>query len=325
MFVQVDGRRRKAVRTFRFGGKRYYALDRISAGTERYEAFDPDAGPRGDRRLLQILPCNARSEQFVHVLQRISQNQTGFPHIIAYHRDGDRLAVVLSWIKGVNLASYLKRARTQRGPGITSLEAVRLFHQLAYGLVQLSQKANIVHGDIKPANLIVCREPNRLVPIDFGSGWAVERTTRRDHGDGSSEVYAAPETLRGEQNIDFRSDWFSAFVTFYEMLTFQVPYDGLGGMAGRDAPDDTPVVLAPPSGKCLTRKLLSKKAWEIVDAMTAKGLSLNPDTRFCNRNEWLGALDDLRYELQRSSRLDDGDLAIIRLMRWVHRLFPQKK
>ena len=95
----------------------------------------------------------------------------------------------------------------------------------------MHHKKNFVHGDIRPENLVLCREPNRLVLIDFGSAWPVEKTTARSLGDGVSEFYSAPEQLRDNRFADFRSDQFSASVVFYELLTLDLPYEGLGGKA----------------------------------------------------------------------------------------------
>ena len=50
--------------------------------------------------------------------------------------------------------------------------------------VACAHQRRILHGDIKPENLILAREPNRLVMIDFGTAWTTERTTRRDQGGG---------------------------------------------------------------------------------------------------------------------------------------------
>lgn len=68
--------------------------------------------------------------------------------------------------------------------------------------------------------------------VDFGSAWPIERTARRELGDGFHASYAAPELQGATGVIDGRADQFSASVVLYEMLTGQLPYQW-GGKAGR--------------------------------------------------------------------------------------------
>ena len=75
---------------------------------------------------------------------------------------------------------------------------------------------DVVHGDLKPANLLLVRGKNRLIPIDYGSAWTGGETLRRSHGDGISPVYAAPEQLRGDDAVDWRADQFAFGVILFE-------------------------------------------------------------------------------------------------------------
>ena len=78
---------------------------------------------------------------------------------------------------------------------------------------------------------MLCRHTKRLIPVDFGSSWNVERSRVRSVGEGACRSYAAPEMFDSDSVPGFRADQFSTMVVFYELLTGQIAYDGLGGRA----------------------------------------------------------------------------------------------
>ena len=180
-------------------GRVYRLLEEIRrAGRTRYWVHDPRAGPRGDFRQILVLPRGNTSRQHIAVLQRLSQGNPNLPTIIDSARQGDEIWVVTNWVRGPDLRTYLREARSGERKWPSPLEVIKLYRGLAHGLSQMHRHRRIFHGDIKPANLVLANEPNRLVMIDFGTAWMAERTTRRDPGDGTSRYYSAPELLKKE-------------------------------------------------------------------------------------------------------------------------------
>ena len=102
--------------------------------------------------------------------------------------------------------------------------AANLITQLAYALDYLHSK-NITHLDVKPDNLMISADDNRLVLIDFG-------LSRRFNSDGTSDSelltaltkgYAAPEQYYGVTSFSPESDIYSMGATFYKILTGKTP------------------------------------------------------------------------------------------------------
>jgi serine/threonine-protein kinase len=84
---------------------------------------------------------------------------------------------------------------------------------------------NIYHRDIKPDNILITKEGVSKI-TDFGISKIPSEVTvnQKDHFVCSIH-YVSPEQIKGE-DVDKRSDIYSLGVTFYELLTGKVPYEG---------------------------------------------------------------------------------------------------
>ena len=78
--------------------------------------------------------------------------------------DGDRHVLVLDWVDGVDLAQILG---SRGSPGLPASSVVRWLAQAAEAITVLHAH-DIVHGDIKPANLVLDGR-GRVVVVDLGS------------------------------------------------------------------------------------------------------------------------------------------------------------
>ncbi|MBG1270290.1 AAA family ATPase [Nostoc sp. WHI] len=89
---------------------------------------------------------------------------------------------------------------------------------------------HIVHKDIKPQNILVNLESNEVKIADFGIAafipYEQQRVSSSSRIEGSLPYLSPEQTGRMNQGIDHRSDLYSLGVTFYEMLTGQLPFQG---------------------------------------------------------------------------------------------------
>jgi serine/threonine protein kinase len=322
--IRFRRREEKVLEVFRVHGRRYFALEKLSRrGAHR--VFDPHAGPGGDYRVLYRFSYSRVGSQKIETLRRLGgpTANRNFPHIVDCARQGRDYFVVMSWVWGTNLRELLRLVRSGKLPRPSVPEIVRLARGLAHGLSHYHRRANIVHGDISPANLIVTSGTKNLVLVDFGSAWPVEKTATKESGDGITVPYAAPERIAGHASEDFRADVFSLSVVAYELLTLQIPLDGAGGQAGIPGmvADFTPSLVAPSTLISPQPPRLPARALELLDEQFRVGLALHPDGRFATRREWLEAWDGLHLELQKGERLSSSEKRFLTWLEFLARPF----
>ena len=128
--------------------------------------------------------------------------------------DGDSYVIVMDWVEGTNLARVLQ-ARGR--PGLAPSMVVRWLADAADALTHLhTQNPAVVHGDVKPANLILTTG-GRVTLVDFGLSSSPNGPRRR----GGTRGYGAPELVSGPP--DRRSDVYSLAATAFALLTGAAP------------------------------------------------------------------------------------------------------
>lgn len=305
--VRFQGRDEPVIGERWIGRRRYLLLRQLNQGeAEAYLAFDAYARPGGGFFAIHVLPRSRATEQRITVLDRLSRRGGHFPNVAAFQRTKTESLVAVDWVEGQNLRTFLKGVRSGANRRPSAVEASTLVAKLAHGIAHLHGKANCIHGDIKPANMILSSNSLRMVLIDFGSAWPARRTVRRETGDGMTAPYAAPEQLADGVFVDWRADIFGLSVVWYEMLTLQIPYDGLGGRAGLAEYRPTfEAKLVPPSKLMANHDAYPIAIRERIDAAVCRGLALDADGRFPDRRSWLDELDGIRTALRSPESLRD--------------------
>ncbi|OUL36061.1 AAA family ATPase [Nostoc sp. 106C] len=88
--------------------------------------------------------------------------------------------------------------------------------------------ANVIHKDINPGNIVLNPDTGVIKIIDFGIATQFNRTNptfKNPHVLEGTLAYLSPEqTGRMNRLLDYRTDFYSLGVTFYELLTGQLPF-----------------------------------------------------------------------------------------------------
>ncbi|MBI4784870.1 MAG: AAA family ATPase [Oscillatoriophycideae cyanobacterium NC_groundwater_1537_Pr4_S-0.65um_50_18] len=106
------------------------------------------------------------------------------------------------------------------------------FLRLAIALTDILGRihtANIIHKDINPGNIVLNLKTGVVKIIDFGIATQFNRTNptfKSPHGLEGTLAYLSPEqTGRMNRLLDYRTDFYSLGVTFYQLLTGQLPFE----------------------------------------------------------------------------------------------------
>jgi serine/threonine protein kinase len=319
--IRFRGRTYRVQKEVHLGGKTYCLVERLSSGSrERYKAIDPVSDKV---QAIAILPKASTSLQRLRILEELAnRNPRSFPMVMDIDPRGESYKVLQAWVRGHDLSKKIRHAEQhpERWPG--PLESFHIFRNLAHGLFQLHRETGLIHGDIKPANLVMDR--TRVYIVDFGSAWFFEQAAYRTEGEGISGAYASPEQHRGETAISFRSDYFSAAVIAYQLFTRQLPYDGLGGKAGRSEYGDAfAKKLVRPSDFNPQHDLLPGDFWHSIDEIVLKNLALNPAER-SGRDDWLQGVDSLNARLRLGPQLSPISKGLLGIVDWFSGRFRRR-
>jgi tetratricopeptide (TPR) repeat protein/tRNA A-37 threonylcarbamoyl transferase component Bud32 len=108
-----------------------------------------------------------------------------------------------------------------RGP-LAVDEALDVARQAARGLAK-AHESGIVHRDINPANVMVDEGVVKI--LDFGAAMIKGGTRLTKIGTTLGTLpYMSPEQLRGEREVDHRTDIWSLGAVLYEMLSGRLPF-----------------------------------------------------------------------------------------------------
>ena len=128
-------------------------------------------------------------------------------------------------------ASSLKQLMNQRREAGTGAMPLGEFLDIAMKTTEILSSihaANIIHKDINPANIILNEETEQLKIIDFGISTQFNRenpTLKNPNVLEGTLAYISPEqTGRMNRSLDYRTDFYSLGVTFYELLTGKLPF-----------------------------------------------------------------------------------------------------
>jgi serine/threonine protein kinase len=168
--------------------------------------------------------------------------------------------MVTELVEGETLREWLKHS-----PPLDRKMA--MMFQVIEGL-RAAHDAGIVHGDLKPANIMV-RFDGYVKVLDFGLAKRISTAAGAARGTELSApgqivgtaAYMSPERIAGEE-ADARSDLFASGIILYEMMAGRHPWIGKSSIDTMHTivHDDPPPIEAPPALERVVRRCPEKRA-----------------------------------------------------------------
>ncbi|MEZ4450557.1 MAG: ATP-binding sensor histidine kinase [Nannocystaceae bacterium] len=163
----------------------------------------------------------ARLRREFEILSRFDDDAV--VRVIALERIGGGLALVLEDFGGTTLRELI------RGEGLDVAIFLRLAIRLADAVALVHQRG-VIHKDVKPENILIEPQSGRVALADFSVSSLLAEESQ---GASSPTVlegtlhYMSPEqTGRMNRTVDYRTDYYSLGVTYYQALTGRLPFEG---------------------------------------------------------------------------------------------------
>jgi len=224
---------------------------------------------------LEIVDDETMLDLFVKEVWMAKRLKAGFfPKAVVPKKRTHRY-YIMSYIDGVSLKEFISKKPLTVDMGV----------ELAQFLLKMSQflaKLDLVHGDIKPENIIVARRKDKFVfkMVDFGSiTEAYSHVTRA-----GTPSYLAPERF-DLAPITEQTEIYAIGVTLYESLTGKFPF-------GEIEPFQNPSFEKTPKHPIK----FNPKIPNWLESIILRAIETNTDKRYHNYSEML-------YEIQNPSKV----------------------
>ncbi|BDA69475.1 multi-sensor signal transduction multi-kinase [Rivularia sp. IAM M-261] len=147
------------------------------------------------------------------------------PLSIENYRNG--YALVMEDFGGISLADWQLQDQGIENNAISLSQ----FFPIAIEIISILEglhRYRVIHKDIKPANILINPSTGEVKIIDFSLATLLPREiqflTNPNILEGTLAYISPEQTGRMNRGIDYRSDFYSLGVTFFELLTGQLPF-----------------------------------------------------------------------------------------------------
>jgi serine/threonine-protein kinase len=240
-----------------------------------------------DLRLARRVALKVMSTELVHhptarrrmEAEAAKLGQVRHPNLIEIHNVFEHRGLLVLDLELATSGTLAARIGRHGMPAPAALHAVE---HVLLGLAAIHQ-FGLVHRDLKPANVLVTAgEVFKIADLGVARdpGMQLTRIGTRI----GTPAYMSPEQVRGQRDVDQRSDIYSAGILIYELLTGAVPF----------ASDSEYEVMAAHINVAPDLQLLKDKAPPCVVVAVEKALAKEPGQR------WRDA-DELRHALRRDA------------------------
>jgi serine/threonine-protein kinase len=169
-------------------------------------------------------PALTEDASFLERFFKEAKAIAGFDHpniltVFDYGQTDGTAFLVMPYVEGGTLHERLRREKK-----LTLAQTGKYLQQVAAAL-DYAHRRSVVHRDIKPQNMLLRAEDDRLLLADFGIAKVLSSASAQSYtGAMGTLSYMSPEQLGG--NVGRSTDIYALGCVLFQMLTGQLPYTG---------------------------------------------------------------------------------------------------
>lgn len=226
-------------------------------------------------------------------IAKIFEHEKDIVHVSDLERYENSYAIIMENINNPSLADILEKEKK-----ITLIQFLDLAIAATQALAHIHQN-NIIHKDINPSNIMYNLAKNELKIIDFGLSANLPKERAEIVSPNVLEgtlAYLSPEqTGRMNRGIDYRTDYYSLGVTFYQALTGKLPFE---------SKEPLELVHYHIAVVPQTPHEIDNSIPQAVSNIIMKMLSKKAEDRYQNANGLLADLNNCRDQLHNTEKID---------------------
>ncbi|MFM9268138.1 AAA family ATPase [Tychonema sp. BBK16] len=212
------------------------------------------------------------------------------PHSLEKYKNS--FALILEDCGGQSLRHHLA------GKSIKINKFLPLAIQVAQTLGEVHQN-QIIHKDIKPSNIIISPNFEHVKITDFSLATRLSREVHQNSNitvlEGTLAYISPEQTGRMNRDLDYRTDLYSLGITFYEMLTGELPFNSTDPLELIHS--HIAVMPVPPHQ-------LNNEIPQIVSSIVMKLLAKNAEDRYQSAFGLKADLENCLHQLQTTGKIE---------------------
>lgn len=206
-------------------------------------------------------------------------NHPNLVQVYDFGESGGTYFYAMELVDGLSLGAYLRR-----GSRFTERECIEVGREVMLAL-RAAHAAGVIHRDLKPDNLMLAADGTvKVADLGIARFRQIEgedSLTMTGVGMGTP-AFMSPEQIRGDKEINARSDFYSLGATLFELATCRRPFPGqtVGEILSKQLTEPVPLARD-------VNPALSEAFSKLIARLMAKEAALRPQTH----EEILAALE----------------------------------
>lgn len=260
-------------------------------------------------------PIDIARLQFEYEIYK-KMNSPGVLKIYAMENYGNSPVIIMEDIFGKPLKSVINKEPLNLNTFLWM--SMKITETLAF-----IHKNHIVHKDINPNNIIINLDTEEIRIIDFGNSTQLSKESMQainvNRLEGTLKYISPEQTGRMNRTLDYRTDFYSLGVTFYEMLTGKLPFE---------SKDNMELVHCHIARRPVNIKTIKPDIPDVISEIVMKLLEKDPERRYQSASGLYFDLEECFSRFESSGKVEYFEIGkndIINEFRVSQKLYGREK